>query len=501
LIDVVQTGHEGDNTMSAANTTLESSPAAGATPYEELRQRHVQEMWRRAGAHLERLGWPAERLRAEREVRLRTLVWVARERSPWHRARLAHVDVDSLGEEDLGRIPVMTKADLMEHFDGIVTDPRLTLARVESHLAGLTSPAYLFDQYQAVASGGSTGHRGVFVYGWDAWADLYLSLFRYLIRARASDPELAARPMVGAVVAAAHATHVSSSCPRTFSDPAVLIIHRFPITESLDRIVTGLNDARPDILIGYASALQQLAFAQEGSALRITPRIVVTSGEPLLPEIRSTLEATWPVPLHNWWAASEGGGMGISCGEGLGMHLSDDLLIIEPVGRPVPAGVCAAKIYLTNLYNLALPLIRYEATDEVTLLDEPCACGSAYRLVADVQGRLDDWFVYPGAGPVHPHVFRSQLWRDRNVMEYQVRQTERGAEIAVRCRGHVHLAGLRTDLVEDLKRLGLQEPEVSITAVDRLERQGVGKLKRFIRLSSTPASAESHRIDRKGEAD
>ena len=53
----------------------------------------------------------------------------------------------------------------------MVTDRRLTLDLVEGHLAGLESDAYLFDEFHAVASGGSTGRRGIFAYGWEEWAD------------------------------------------------------------------------------------------------------------------------------------------------------------------------------------------------------------------------------------------------------------------------------------------------------------------------------------------
>jgi len=43
------------------------------------------------------------------------------------------------------------------------------------------------------------------------------------------------------------------------------------------------------------------------------------------------------------------------------------------LGRPVPQGATSDKIYVTNLYNLAMPLIRYEITDQVRWLDEPCS--------------------------------------------------------------------------------------------------------------------------------
>jgi phenylacetate-CoA ligase len=190
--------------------------------------------------------------------------------------------------------------------------------------------------------------------------------------------------------------------------------------------------------------------------------------------------------VHNWYSCSEGGPMAISCGQGRGLHLSDDLLIAEPLdarGGTVPPGVRSAKVYLTNLYNPALPLIRCEITDEVTLLKDPCPCGSAHRLVEDIRGRLDDTFSYTGVGTVHPHLFRTRIGRERGIIEYQVRQRAGGGVIAIRCRGEVDVASLRADIASNLARLGLEKPGVSVSLVERLERHPSGKLKRFVALS------------------
>ena len=183
--------------------------------------------------------------------------------------------------------------------------------------------------------------------------------------------------------------------------------------------------------------------------------------------------------------------MGIACGEGPGLHLAEDLCIIEPVdaaGRPVAPGERSAKIYLTNLYNHTLPLIRYEITDEVTLLSEACPCGSAHRVIADPQGRLDDVFHY-GPLVVHPLVFRSPLGLCSDIVEYQVHQTARGADITVRCVAHAELDALAAEIRGKLITAGLDDPEVRITALDQLPRQDTGKLKRFIPLAAVAAHA------------
>jgi phenylacetate-CoA ligase len=108
--------------------------------------------------------------------------------------------------------------------------------------------------------------------------------------------------------------------------------------------------------------------------------------------------------------------------------------------------------------------------------------------VADIQGRLDDVFIYHGRR-VHPHVFRSALGRHAGIAEYQVRQTEQGARIAVRCGAPVDLQALSEEITDALSKLGLASPHVEIQAVDRLHRgPGPAKLKRFV-----PLSAEAYR--------
>lgn len=457
--------------------------------YERQRGRQLARALTLAPGLIDRLDWSADRLAAHRIQRLRQIVGYTIASSPWHGERLAGVDVARLDEAALRELPPMTKGDLMENFDRIVTDERITLERVNAHLETVGTGSYLLDRYTAVTSGGSSGARGVFVYDWDGWATFWVGLFRYLLRARWTDPELAARPVVWAWVMAAHFTHATAALSRTFASPDSVNL-RFPVTLPTERIVAGLNEAQPDFLVGYPSALHVLSAEARAGRLRIAPRRVLSGAEPLLPEIRAAAERAWNVRVGNVWGTSEGGGSAIPC-DHMSSHLGDDLMIIEPVdehGRPVAAGERSAKVYLTNLYNRTMPLIRYEIADEVTVLPQPCPCGSAMQCIGDIQGRLDDVFEY-GGRPVHPHVFRSALGQHAGIVEYQVHQTPNGAHIAIRRQGPVNLDQLRRELAEALHATGLESPEITLETVERLKRDdGPAKLKRFAPL----ANEDSH---------
>jgi phenylacetate-coenzyme A ligase PaaK-like adenylate-forming protein len=241
----------------------------------------------------------------------------------------------------------------------------------------------------------------VFVYDWDEWTLFYLGIARYELWLQQKEQEEHPGPVVLAAVAAGRASHASKAMFQTFSSPTQ-VVRPLPVTLPLDEIVAGLNQIQPDVLMSYPSALLGLAHEAAAGRLRISPRRIRVGAEPLLPEIRLAAEQTWGVPVLNCYGASEAGGMGISCEEGPGLHLVEDLVIVEPVddeGRPVGPGERSTKLYVTNLYNTTLPLIRYELTDELTLTGEPCPCGSAHRVIADPQGRLDETFRYGGSPP------------------------------------------------------------------------------------------------------
>jgi phenylacetate-coenzyme A ligase PaaK-like adenylate-forming protein len=452
--------------------------------YQQTRARHLQHMLELLPAHLERLRWSAERLSEERTQRLRELVATAKEHSPWHRERLADVDEQALDEGTLSGLPTMDKAQLMENFDEIVTDRRVTLAAANEHIAGLHDDAYFLGDLHAVASGGSSGLRGVFVWDWDGWAAVRLVALRQQVADRLADPELATTPPVIMVVAANHAAHFTTASAETFASDAVPV-HRIPIGLPLPAIVDALNEADGDSLATYPSMLSALVGEARAGRLKIRPSRIMTMAEPLFDDVREAAEGTWEAPVANMWGTSEAGIVGIGCFAEHGMHLADDQVIVEPVdehGRPVPAGVPSHKVLVTGLANMLQPLIRYEITDQVVMLDEPCSCGSAFRRVADIEGRLDDDFVYGNGLRIHPHVFRSVFVREPALTEYQVNQTVDGAEILLCHEQPIDSEGLAAGVVGALESAGFAHAKVTARTVGSIPRLQSGKVKRFVPL-------------------
>ena len=168
----------------------------------------------------------------------------------------------------------MSKADVMEHWDEIVTDRRLTLELAERHLERVVEqgPAYLLGTSSVVTSGGSSGRRGVFVWDFEGWLGFALARERptFWLRQHTGGGGDARR----AFVAAAHATHPTAILPRTFAgSPLLGVGMSFPVTLPLTEIVQGLNRFQPTDLFSYPSMLRPAGGrGRQRAAAHLSPR-------------------------------------------------------------------------------------------------------------------------------------------------------------------------------------------------------------------------------------
>jgi len=440
----------------------------------------------RLGQHTQRLGWDAGQLAADQRDRLRVLLAHATEHSPFHARRLRGLDLERLELTDLARLPVMTKSQMMAEFDDVVTDRRLSRRLAERHLAASARPpGLLLDEYVCLASGGSSGLRGIFVQTLGEFADFVASVVRpgYARALAAGGPPPGG--LVLGIVAAASPVHSSGFGAAVATGPPVTLIPA-PATLPLPEIIARLNAAQPPALLGYASKLAELAREQLAGQLRIAPRWVTSIAELLTPADRAVIERAFAVPVIDAFVSTEGLA-GHSEPGGSVLSFASDMCLAELVGEdnnPVPAGVPSAKVLVTNLHNLTQPLIRYELTDRFT---RPQATAAAGWLHASIDGRADEVFRY-GSVAVHPHVIRAALAGEAVVREYQVRQARNGVEVACVTSGGLDAAALAARLEHALRQAGLPGPRVSVTLAGAITRDPkTGKVRRFIPLPGPPA--------------
>ena len=275
------------------------------------------------------------------------------------------------GPVDLARLPVTDKATLMAHFDDVVTDPRLRLDDLERPTWAAWSATTCTSAATGVlATGGSTGRRGVFVADRAEWRtylggllriNAYLGLRPRLLRAGGWRPSPPHGP--------AHVTYRMSRSPR----------HRAPSRLRLDATTTSagrwpaLNrlPARVPLRLPVGA---RTAGGRAGSTAGCGSRrtTLVSSGETLTAGTQRAVRAAWDVPWFQIYGTTEMPVLGAHCDRHTGLHLFEDLAIVEVVDDP-------PRLLVTNLVARAQPLIRYAVTDLTTAAPEPCPCGRPYR--------------------------------------------------------------------------------------------------------------------------
>lgn len=453
------------------------------TDFAALRDRVQARVLSTMDAAIERLDWDASRLASWQRDGLRTLLRHAVAHSPFHRDRLAGIDVEHFEIDDLARLPVMAKSEMMDEFDRVVTEPRLDRTTVEAALARTTDePVPLLGEYTAMSSGGSSGRRGVFVLDVGAQASFFTSLSRSLTRRLRT---LGGPPPGGlhiAMVAASSATHATGAVPWwTAGDRLPFRFTPVPVTLPLPEIVERLNAAAAHALYGYPTMLARLAHERRAGRLRVTPVAVTATSETLYPELRDEITDAFGVPVVDTFGSTEGLAGTSAPGDDV-LVFNSDVCIVELVdaeNRPVPPGVASDKVLVTNLANHVQPLIRYELTDRFERVEHE---GTDGHLRARVHGRADEVLHYDGVD-IHPFVVRTVMTADARVLDYAVRQVAQGIDVSVVAERDVDVDALRVRLVDAITRAGLAAPEVAVRAVDSLGRHAeTGKARRFVPL-------------------
>jgi len=179
-----------------------------------------------------------------------------------------------------------------------------------------------------------------------------------------------------ATIGAVGPQHMSS---RLYATPNPLLARlRLNALGPLEELVAGLNAFQPTHLSAYPSLAALLAIEAQDGRLHISPDTVTTTSELRTAGMEQQVMAAWPsARLFNFYGTTAGQ-FAVDCRYHGGMHLFEDLSIVEVVaagGEAVPDGTSGHHLLVTNLINRVQPLIRYELTDAVTLTADPARRG------------------------------------------------------------------------------------------------------------------------------
>jgi phenylacetate-coenzyme A ligase PaaK-like adenylate-forming protein len=437
-------------------------------------------------------GWlrPIDILRRSRD-RLQGQIALARALAPLYRRRYRGLPPSTqLVPADL---PPLTKRELMADFEASLTDRTVHRPQVDAFLADLSKVGALFDNRYAVwTSSGSTGPPAIYLHDAQALA-VYQALDLFRFRGLASPVFLAARVLAGERYAMLAATgghfagvatveHLRRTLPL-----AAAGVRAISLLQPLEALVAELSDYAPTLLATYPTAAEVLADEQQAGRLDLKLAELWLGGETLTPAVRARLQTVFGCRVRNTYGASEFMSIAWDCGHG-SLHVNADWALLEPVDeqyRPVPQGTPSCTTLLTNLVNRVQPLIRYDLGDSITVLPQPCPCGSMLPAI-HVEGRCDDILRFPQRGrpPVRvlPLVLATVLEEQAHVREYQaIQRSANRLEVRLGAADRDAGARVRAAVSEYLRAQGVGRVAVEVRAGAPIPSPRSGKLRRVLR--------------------
>lgn len=204
-------------------------------------------------------------------------------------------------------------------------------------------------------------------------------------------------------------------------------LNAFKVDEAgMARFADLLARWQPVMIAGYATALELFArFLLQEGRWEIRPKAVKSTAERLTPEARVLIERAFAAPVFDFYGSREVNMLAAECQAHDGLHVntwSRFLEVVDGEGRPQPPGV-PGRILVTDLVNHACPLIRYENGDVGEWAAGACECGRPFPRLTRVLGRKSDFIHAPGGKLIHGEYFTHLFYDQPGVRSFQVSQT------------------------------------------------------------------------------
>lgn len=243
---------------------------------------------------------------------------------------------------------------------------------------------------------------------------------------------------------------------------------------------------RPDVLVGYVRPVLILAqwINRTGKPVRGL-RSVLTGAEALYEPERREIERAFGCPVFNTYGGREFMLIASECDQHAGLHINVDHLVVElvdPAGRGVVDQ--SGDVIITDLHNLAMPLVRYRNGDRATAETRACTCGRGLPMLRSVDGRILDRILTPDGRQVSGEYFVYLMLGRTAVRRYQVVQVDTDAlELKVMLDGAFPQPE-RDQLTAKIREVVGGSMRIVIREVDAIDEPASGKRRVTVSLES-----------------
>ncbi len=342
--------------------------------------------------------WSLALLQAYQLKKLQELVEIAYENSTYYKNRFDALgmkpsDIKSL--EDLKKLPMTTKSDLLIHNKEIHTNLNFKKT-FQANTSGTSGESLKFNREESADSfNKASAYRGYSWYKVNPWErNGYFWGYNF------SEKE-------------ALKIRVLDSLQNRFR----IFNYR---KESIDFFIKKLKNAK--YLHGYSSMVYETAkiINRQNLEKPLNLKMVKGTSEKIVEAYQEEIQKAFGQRMINEYGAAETGIIAFECKSG-NMHINMEGVILEEIDH---------EIVVTNLQMHAFPIIRYKLGDYIKLAPKTkkCECGMQHLIIEEVTGRIGQTvygknFTYPSL--YFYYIFKN-LASKHLLLTYQVVQEEKG---------------------------------------------------------------------------
>jgi phenylacetate-CoA ligase len=322
-----------------------------------------------------------EQLKNDRFV---AMVRHAYTRVPMYRKKYdAHgVKIDQIKTvADIERLPILEKDDLIEFFPN-----------------GALAEGYTVDNVITAISGGSSGKVVRVAYSLDTMIERVMTAFRIYYMMMDGYPPHYEQTYV----------YTGKYPFESLPDGSYKLNHIWTL-DDLETSRRKLMSSSPQMLTLYPSKLADIlkGLREEDIAkLRKNLKCINVKSEMSLESQRDEWSRIFGVPVLDEYGSEELAGTVAAQCRHKGYHIWEDINIVEVVDEKdhVIDDGTLGELIATNLYNWAMPIIRYRQGDLISLLerDKPCPCGRTFQMLNEFKGRINSKFIAPSGREFSP---------------------------------------------------------------------------------------------------
>lgn len=359
--------------------------------------------------------------------------------------------------EDIRGVPVLTKADIRDNLDEIISKDFEKNQLIKFQTGGSTGKSLtVYCDINALDHGLGAAYN---CFNWTGW-----QIGDYVGRIWGNPPL---------------PESLKERLKHILLQPSIYLDTVNLNESSMLEFVREWRRKKPSLLHGHAHSIFMFSSFLKSKSMTIPrPKGIVSTSMMLLENERELIEEVFGMKIFDLYGCEEVGLIACECEEHNGLHINafnNYVEFLDEKHQPLQPGE-PANIHITNLWNYGMPTIRYKIEDMGTILPDQCACGRGLPLMKSPSGRLADFLIREDGSLVQGiSLIERTLTKITCIHQMQVIQDDINRFTVNLVIAKDISENYETQLSGEFKQIFGKNAQVLFNLMDRIEQEPSGK--------------------------